>query len=203
MPEPVYLEEGRRRVFAVAVDWPGWARSAKTPAEALESLWDRRGRYGSVLGGLWNPGGELEVVETLAGGTTTDFGAPGEVPELDRVAVDASEIDRLTAIWRRCWEAFDAVAESAPPTLRKGPRGGGRDTAQVVDHVVQADAAYARQIGVSTRGLDPEGVRKASLARATSLGRSPEQTKWPVRYLIRRSAWHVLDHLWEIEDKSE
>jgi hypothetical protein len=25
---------------------------------------------------------------------------------------------------------------------------------------------------------------------------------WPHRYAARRMAWHVLDHLWEIEDKS-
>ena len=30
--------------------------------------------------------------------------------------------------------------------------------------------------------------------------RSPSPA-WPVRYAIRRCAWHVLDHAWEIEDK--
>jgi hypothetical protein len=25
---------------------------------------------------------------------------------------------------------------------------------------------------------------------------------WPVRYVIRRVVWHVLDHTWEIEDRS-
>jgi len=24
---------------------------------------------------------------------------------------------------------------------------------------------------------------------------------WPARYVVHRVAWHVLDHLWEIEDR--
>jgi hypothetical protein len=27
--------------------------------------------------------------------------------------------------------------------------------------------------------------------------------RWPPRYAARRIAWHVLDHAWEIEDRSE
>ena len=32
----------------------------------------------------------------------------------------------------------------------------------------------------------------------------PRQTKrlWSPRYTVRRSAWHALDHAWEIEDRS-
>jgi hypothetical protein len=26
--------------------------------------------------------------------------------------------------------------------------------------------------------------------------------KWPLRYLIRHTAYHTLDHAWEMEDKS-
>ena len=37
---------------------------------------------------------------------------------------------------------------------------------------------------------------------AGALRKVPEDPKWPVRYLIRRMAWHVLDHAWEIEDRS-
>jgi hypothetical protein len=25
--------------------------------------------------------------------------------------------------------------------------------------------------------------------------------RWPARYFVRRAAWHVLDHAWEIEDR--
>ena len=27
--------------------------------------------------------------------------------------------------------------------------------------------------------------------------------EWPARYAARRIAWHVLDHAWEIEDRSD
>jgi hypothetical protein len=32
----------------------------------------------------------------------------------------------------------------------------------------------------------------------------PRQTKrpWSPRFFVRRSAWHALDHAWEIEDRS-
>jgi hypothetical protein len=203
MTTPAYLEIGRKRSFAVAVDWPGWARSGKTPEAALESLWNYRERYAGIMGHLWLPAGEFEVVETVTGDTTTEFGAPGIVPALDRVTPGMSEVERLVTIWNRCWEAFDAVAAAAPETLRRGPRGGGRDTSQIVDHVNGSDAGYSRQIGVGTRGLDTPGVRTAMVDRITGLAGTPEDTRWPVRYLVRRSAWHVLDHLWEIEDKAE
>ena len=46
----------------------------------------------------------------------------------------------------------------------------------------------------------------APISAATSSPRSgqrPTDTAWPVRYAARRIAWHVLDHAWEIEDRSE
>ncbi|MGH2773763.1 MAG: hypothetical protein ACRDIU_11590 [Actinomycetota bacterium] len=34
----VFVENGSKRVFAGAVDWPGWCRSGKDEQEALEAL---------------------------------------------------------------------------------------------------------------------------------------------------------------------
>ena len=34
-------------------------------------------------------------------------------------------------------------------------------------------------------------------------GEQLEPNGWTARYAVRRMAWHVLDHVWEIEDKSE
>jgi len=34
----VVVEGGAKRVFASAVDWPGWARSGRDEAAALEAL---------------------------------------------------------------------------------------------------------------------------------------------------------------------
>jgi hypothetical protein len=38
--------------------------------------------------------------------------------------------------------------------------------------------------------------------RTRTFGTPPRSKPWPARYAIRRIAWHVLDHAWEIEDKS-
>jgi hypothetical protein len=103
---------------------------------------------------------------------------------------------------------FDAVASAAPEMLRKGPRGGGRDTSKIVAHVDEADSAYARQIGIKqkppTDRAAVEAMRAAILdvlARPSD-GSALADRKWPQRYAARRIAWHALDHAWEIEDKS-
>ncbi|HET6213465.1 MAG TPA: hypothetical protein VFE14_11405, partial [Micromonosporaceae bacterium] len=41
----------------------------------------------------------------------------------------------------------------------------------------------------------------AALSRPSDGGPVVERG-WPARYAARRIAWHVLDHAWEIEDKS-
>jgi hypothetical protein len=73
------------------------------------------------------------------------------------------------------------------------------------DHVLGAEVEYAKRIG--TRLTQPEGRDRAA-ARAfrkailDSFSRPNRQEKWPVSYAVRRTAWHVLDHAWEIEDRS-
>jgi len=74
-PARVYLEEGAKSVFAVSLDWPGWCRRGRTVGDALETLDAYRGRYGAVVGTVFAPG-PLEVIGTVAGTRTTDFGAP-------------------------------------------------------------------------------------------------------------------------------
>ena len=100
------------------------------------------------------------------------------------------------------WEMFDEVAARAPESLRKGPRGGGRDTSEVVAHVDQAERAYLPKVGVRAGRRPSQDLREAARQRVMELADNPEDTKWPPSYFIRRSAWHVVDHLWEIEDRS-
>jgi hypothetical protein len=110
---------------------------------------------------------------------------------------------------RACWEVFDDVAATVSAELRKGPRGGGRDRDGIVDHVVQADRGYGRRIGVRTPPFDSfdagavEAHREAIYAAIPLLsdGEPVKSKGWPVRYFIRRAAWHVMDHAWEMEDK--
>jgi hypothetical protein len=73
----VYFEEGAKSVFAVAVDWPGWARHAKTLDLALAALEEYRNRYEAIVTRGFTAG-KLEIIGTVPGSATTDYGAPSE-----------------------------------------------------------------------------------------------------------------------------
>ena len=195
----VYVEAGSKRVFACALDWPGWCRSGKTEEEALAALAAYAPRYAPVARlarvKFDAKAAEQNVVERVRGGGTTDFGAPEVRLASDSEPLKGAELKRTRALLDAAWRYFDRVVERAPEHLRKGPRGGGRDTAKIVDHVYGAEAAYAPKLGVRVK--DPQERREALLAALDSEG-----TPWPARYLARRTAWHALDHAWEIEDRS-
>ncbi|WP_030908777.1 hypothetical protein [Streptosporangium amethystogenes] len=205
----VYLEIGPKKVFACSVDWPGWCRIGRSEEEALEALMTYAPRYLLVAeraGLLFEPADPV-VVERAKGGTTTDFGAIEAIPSLDAEAVGEAEAARAVALVRAAWELLGEAAATSPEELRKGPRGGGRDRDKMVAHVVEAERAYARKIGVRHKPLrEPEDLAamRADLAEVLSQpsdGRPPVPGGWPVRYATRRIAWHVLDHLWEMEDR--
>jgi hypothetical protein len=151
----------------------------------------------------------FDVVEKLKGSASTDFGVPGEVSTGDRKPLTPKELERTTSLVEAAWEVFDRLAATAPAALRKGPRGGGRDRDQVVEHVLGAEVAYARKLGVRHAQpaiSDRTGIRSLRKAvidglQAASINR-PAEKGWPGRYAARRIAWHVLDHAWEIEDRS-
>jgi hypothetical protein len=216
-PVAVAIERGAKRVFATAVDWPGWSRSAKTEGAALEALVAYAPRYAVVAeeaGEAFPPGpttADLEIVERIGGDGGTDFGVPGRVTEHDRRPVSAADGDRLRRLVAAAWTVFDRVAASAPTELRKGPRGGGRDRDKVVDHVIGADHAYCGVMGIRLPGPsrdDPGSVATMRASMLDLLGRPSDGSplggrKWPSRYAAARIAWHSLDHAWEIEDRSD
>jgi hypothetical protein len=202
--EPVLLESGSRRVFASALSWPGWVRAGKTEELALEELSSYRDRFFGVASraGLELGDARLEVVERIEGDATTDFGAPSKasVRELSADAADGAA--RRIALLQAAWELFDKTVASAPEHLRKGPRGGGRDRDAISDHVANAELAYGRKLGI--RGLDLQAVREElviALGRPQGSWEGPANS-WSPAYGARRIIWHVLDHAWEIEDKS-
>ena len=200
MATRVYFEEGKHSVFAVAIGWPGWCRRAKTNDLALEALLEYHDRYGAVLSVPFRPG-KLEVVGAIPGNATTDFGAPGVESPWDSEPMTTRELKRQIAVLEDVWAYFDGVVASAPQALRKGPRGGGRDRDGVVAHTREAERHYCSALGTRvpprTPWLDQRAVVTSTLL-AGSVG-----AKWPPRYSLARLAWHVLDHAWEIEDKSE
>ncbi|HET9673022.1 MAG TPA: hypothetical protein VFQ40_09275 [Actinomycetota bacterium] len=221
MPLGAYLEIGGTRVFAGALDWPGWCRSGRDPGGALETLVVYGPRYARVLRGTRlrfdapTSTDELAVRERLRGDATTDFGAPSIAPRSDRAPLDGEDLERAIRILRACWRTLDRTVEGARGVpLAKGPRGGGRQLDAIVGHVVGAEAGYVRMIaGTPPRAADDpaaaRAVRRAvieAMERAAGVGlpaRGPRGGKrWTVRYFVRRAAWHVLDHAWEIEDRA-
>jgi hypothetical protein len=218
----VYLEVGKKRVFASAVEWPGWCRSSRDQASALQALIDYAPRYAATVDkadrSFKAPAqpGNLHVTERLPGDATTDFGAPHIAASTDSRPLEKAELDSLANLLEACWHAFDDAAKASASTrLSAGPRGGGRDVAKMRAHVLDADAAYVGQLGgrftASGRGVDAdlELVRQAFLeaAAARARGQLPDRgprggLRWSPRYAIRRSGWHSLDHAWEIADRS-
>jgi hypothetical protein len=105
---------------------------------------------------------------------------------------------------------FDEVAAASPAELRKGPRGGGRDRDEIVDHVIAADTAYARKLGVKRKQpvINDVSAREelreavAAVVGGPSDGSPVLPNGWTTRYAARRIAWHVLEHAWEMQDRA-
>jgi hypothetical protein len=212
---PVYLEVGAHRVFAAAADWPGWCRSGKDHTAALEALAAAAPRYAVAAKAARIPfpataGKHFDVVERLPGSATTDYGAPGAIAKGDARPLSPAEVDRQCALLEGSWKVLDQVVARAPAELRKGPRGGGRDRDKMVDHVLDAEDAYAHKLGLRLARPDRQdraAVRQFRAAiltavRAGANSSQPLEKNWPVRYAVRRTAWHALDHAWEIENRS-
>jgi hypothetical protein len=215
----VALEIGTKRTFASAIQWPGWARSGRDEALAIEALLAYAPRYERVLArrrlGFEVPA-DVSVVERLSGNATTDYGAPDASPEADAEPVDDAELKRLLTILSASWDALAHAVEAADgKELQKGPRGGGRSVDKMVEHVLNAHHSYRRQI--FWRENQPTSIDLAELLedakdadakamRFAVSGEMPERGPrggelWKPRYFVRRAAWHILDHAWEIEDK--
>jgi hypothetical protein len=220
----VILEVGKIRTFAIAIDWPGWCRSGHDEASALQALFEYGPRYMRALmtAALTFQApteiSTLVVIERLEGNATTDFGAPGIPLSYDTRPVDADELRRMQLILEACWNTFDSTVQAAEgKILRKGPRGGGRDLAKIIDHVREVDAVYLHSLGGKPESrvsvdisLTKSNTRKDILTTLAAAVRGEISAKgprgglrWTPRYFVRRLAWHELDHAWEIEDRAE
>jgi hypothetical protein len=219
----VYLEIGKTRTFAGAIAWPGWCRSGKDQASALQTLLAYAPRYARAIesAGLgFQPPADLSILnvsERLPGNASTDFGAISHPPALDDSPVSPQDLQRFQALLEAMWRAFDrAVQAAAGRQLRTGPRGGGRDLERLTRHVWESEAAYLGPLGWQLpEGVKAAGVqggfdplRQAVLAGlgASARGELPRfgprgGKRWTARYFVRHTAWHLLDHLWELEDR--
>jgi hypothetical protein len=227
----VTLETGPKgkRVVAVAPDWPGLERGAKTEEAAVERLLSYVPRYAPVakLAGMeaefaasmksatGSAVDVVDVVEHYQGPGSTDFwGISFGFSSFDRQAVSAEELERELALLRACWGFFDDVRSRVSAEMQKGPRGGGRDRDRIVRHVLFNEHDWAPR----DRRLEAQEVQEAQEAILTEEGLKAHREaycnairelhsqnkmarKWPLRYLIRHTAFHTLDHAWEMEDK--
>jgi hypothetical protein len=212
----VVLEVAPKRSFASAIDWPGWSRGAKTADEAVDALLAYAPRYARVARRAQVPFSPpatargVEIVERQRGGGGTEFGVPSSIARLESEPLPTRELNRLVALLEASWATFDAVARKTEgTTLTLGPRGGGRQVPKMVEHVREAESAYVHQLGTKASGQSVSELRRSFVEALQLLAAgkelpTPNKVKkpWAPRYAIRRSAWHALDHAWEIEDRS-
>lgn len=215
----VILEIGKapRRVVAGAMDWPGLDRWGRTDEEALATLAAYFPRYTGVAerAGMADAfaealGAELEVVERVTGSSSTDFWGIAHVPsQIERQVLASGELERRLTLLQACWDYFDEVAARVSDELRPGSRGGGRSREQIKVHVYASERHnWWRKVGI--REPDEARLTRAELAahrrtyldtiRAFNAEGRPART-WPIQFLIRRTAHHVMDHAWEMEDR--
>ncbi len=213
----VTLEVGPKgkKAAAVAPDWPGLERGAKTEEAAVEKLQSYLPRYARVaeLAGMGEPFAAInrvEVVESYKGTGSTDFwGISFAFSSIDQQPMSSEELQRDVSIMQACWKFFDDVRERVSADMEKGPRGGGRDRDGIVRHVLGVEEDWAKKVGVHTPPgvvvTDDEGLaayRGAYCAAIRTFHSEHRMARtWPLRFLIRHSAYHTMDHAWEMEDK--
>lgn len=203
----IYLEITEKKCFACALEWPGWCRSGKNEEAACEALSAVEPRYRIIAqrAGFDFEPGELVVVERVAGDSTTSFGAPSMEIERDRQPKERSQVERQIRLLRASWAILDEVAAASPAELRKGPRGGGRDRDAIIRHVQEAERSYARKIGIRHKPFQINNRVALSALRQeiTEILSGPPSTSdaWLPSYALRRITWHVVEHIWEIEDR--
>lgn len=216
----VCLEVSPKQTVASALDWPGWCRAGRDDAAALETLASYAERYAPVAehAGFSLPATiAFDIVEQLPGGSETAFAAPEcrrpfpqMTAEAERAAVSPAAAQRLVNVVSAAWAIFDEIAAATPAELRKGPRGGGRDRDQLIDHVIGAETTYARKLGVKLKQPampDIAAIKAlreavAAVVGGPSAGSPLVPNGWTTRYAARRIAWHVLEHAWEMQDRA-
>ena len=192
------------------------ARAARRRELALEALEASAPRYAIVAQNAGEPfdPDAYEIVEEVPGAGGTDFGVPSVVADAGPAADRPGRREPpRSASSRPPWVTLDHVTAAAPAELRKGPRGGGRDRDKMVAHVIEAEGAYAREMGLTlTRQPDPtgSGCRRPHAKPRCSTSCASRPTARPSRaaggrLAMRQAgiAWHALDHAWEMEDRSE
>ena len=108
-----------------------------------------------------------------------------------------------------CWDHFNETAKRVSGELRPGPRGGGRPRDLIMEHVRDSERHnWWRKVGLRVDDALDLTPKELAMHRHTYLDAiraynaegKPART-WPIQFLIRRTAQHVMDHAWEMEDR--
>jgi hypothetical protein len=218
MPVRTVVQRGPKdkKSVAFAVDWPGWSRGAKTSDLALDVLESYRERYRpiAVAAGLdaeFDKAERLKVVEESVAPGSTDFWGISFAPSgLEPEPMKQADLERKISLLRACWAYFDAVAARVSPEMQRGPRGGGRDRDTIIRHTIRVESEeFAKRLGldIPERGaLTPKGLRDyredyVDRMHTYNAGEGKRMKSWNLPFLIRHSAFHTMDHAWEMEDK--
>ena len=168
-----------------------------------------------------NPAGDVvaDVVEQYPGTGSTDFwGISFAFSGIDQQVLSGEALERELALMRAGWAFFDDVRSRVSAEMQRGPRGGGRDRDHIVRHTFGAELDWAKKLGVLAPSeaaplkappleamLTAEGLNAHRDAYCNAIRALHSQSQmartWPLRYLIRHTAFHALDHAWEMEDK--
>jgi len=204
-----------KRWVAIAADWPGLERGARSEDEAVAKLVRYVPRYLPVarrarLGSELTAQAGIDIVGRHPGTGSTDFWGISFAPSaLDREPFDAPTFDRQARLLRAAWAEFDATLASVSAELRPGPRGGGRSRDEIRRHVLANEGGdFSKRVGApseleeltSATGLAAHRDRFVEAMRAWYAEGKP-LGKWTVPFLLRHTAFHVLDHTWEMQDR--
>ena len=113
----VTLEIGPKgkKVAAVAPDWPGLERGAKTGEAAIERVQSYLPRYAQVaklagMDGEFAAITTVDMVEHYSGTGSTDFwGISFAFSSIDRQDLSRAELERELTLMQACWAFFDDV----------------------------------------------------------------------------------------------
>ncbi len=212
----VTLEIGPKgkKVVAVAPDWPGFERGAATEETAIARLLSYAPRYATVvkqagMGAEFASLASVNVIERYAGTGSTDFwGISFAFSSIDQQPMSDEALERELALMRACWAFFDDVRARVSAELRPGPRGGGRDRDRIARHTIGTELDWTKKLGMPARPdatLTADELAAHRAAYCNAIRELHSQSKmartWPLRYLIRHTAYHTLDHAWEMEDR--
>ena len=204
-----------KRWVAIAADWPGLERNGRDEKDAVAKLLSYVPRYAAVakrarLGSeLAAQTGATIIGRHLGTGSTDFWGISFAPSKLDRAPMDQATFERHIKLLRAAWAEFDSIAARVSAQLRPGPRGGGRDRDRIVRHVFGTEGGdFSKRVKVpstvdemlTSAGLATHRDRYVRAMREW-LTEGRELGRWTIPYLLRHSAYHVLDHAWEMEDR--